>query len=80
VPIPCNVETPECYSWTGGQATAALNARGIWPWPGYPTDGSSVRRYFRLSCQIYNEIGDYEHLLENFINVTGTPTVAHAMF
>jgi isopenicillin-N epimerase len=76
VPIPCNIPTDRlCYNWTSVDVVAQLTEEGIWAWPNYITDGASFTRYVRLSCQIYNELSDYQVFFEAFTRITGTPTV-----
>jgi len=76
IPIPCNIPTDRlCYNWTETEVVSQLTAQSIWAWPRYITDGTNPTRYVRLSCQIYNELSDYQRFLDAFTKITGTPTV-----
>lgn len=77
VPIPCNIPTDRlCYNWTVADVVSQLTAQNIWGWPNYITDGTHVTRYVRLSCQVYNELSDFQAYLDAFTKITGTPSVS----
>jgi len=59
VRIPCNTDDPSCYTWDEVEFYLWLFVNNIWAM-GFK-DSNGVR-YLRLSCQIYNEASDYEHL------------------
>jgi len=59
VRIPCNILGPECYSWGDIEFYLWLFMKNIWAM-GFK-DSNGVR-YLRLSCQIYNEMSDYDYL------------------
>jgi len=61
VRIPCNVLDAECYSWDDIEFYLWLFTKNIWVM-GFK-DRNGVR-YLRLSCQIYNELSDYDYLKE----------------
>eukprot|EP00732_Lithocolla_globosa_P004203 Lithocolla_globosa_v1_NODE_3749_length_1592_cov_7.818478.p1 type:complete len:461 gc:universal NODE_3749_length_1592_cov_7.818478:1478-96(-) len=71
--VPCNLLDAElCYDWSPAEVASQLEAVGLWAWGNYVTDGGSVTRYARLSCQIYNELSDYERVFDAFDQITGT--------
>jgi len=68
VQIPCNILGTECYSWGDVEFYLWLFTKNIWAM-GFK-DRKGVR-YLRLSCQIYNEMSDYDYLFDA-INELGT--------
>jgi selenocysteine lyase/cysteine desulfurase len=60
VNIPCNVPLPACYSWTVANANVVLSKKGYTAFLGV----WEHKRYWRISCQIYNEFSDYVKLID----------------
>jgi selenocysteine lyase/cysteine desulfurase len=76
VRIPCNTRDPACYTWNEVGFYLWLFLKNIWAL-GFQ-DANGVW-YLRLSCQIYNQMSDYEELKEaidelNTLSLVLSPT------
>lgn len=64
--IPCNVQTPDCYNYKIEEIQKKLEDQNIWTFL-RNVDGVN---YIRISCQIYNEIAEFEKFVQVFEELT----------
>jgi selenocysteine lyase/cysteine desulfurase len=70
VRLPCNTRDQKCYTWDDTAFYIWLFIKDIWALTFVDAHGV---RYLRLSCQIYNEMADYEALkqaMDEFATLT----------
>jgi hypothetical protein len=76
VAIPCNSKNEKCYSWTIGDTMEKLNQQNFYVFPLISINSIQTfisqwedKRYFRISCQIYNEFSEFVKLFTTFENL-----------
>jgi len=72
VPLPCNGNVTQCYTWDINAVATALQSSPyniVVPIITIPTLSNGQYLGVRISCQIYNEITDYEALADAFVNL-----------
>ena len=71
VRIPCNVADAACYSWDIQALTETLLQRyRMYVVIFEISDSDSPARYVRISCQIYNQMSNYQTLAQAIIDET----------